>query len=81
MLTCGRPAQTPPHPGEETKSLEGGDKAGICFLEMHITTAMEGRTELYILKGKAWAAFTVSPIEPMFGIIKIDVIKANVSCN
>ena len=65
------PAQTPPHPGEEAKSLEGGDKAGICFLEMHITTTMEGRRELYILKGKAWTASTVSPIEPMFGIIKL----------
>ena len=63
---------TPPHPspGEEAKSLEGGDKAGICFLEMHITAAMEGRRELYILKGKASTAFTVFPIEPMFGIIK-----------
>ena len=48
-----------------------GYKAGICFLEMHITAAMEGRRELYILKGKAWTAFTVSPIEPMFGIIKL----------
>ena len=67
------PGQLRPHPtlGRKLKVWKEGIKQGYAFQRCNITTAMEGRRELYILKGKAWTAFTVSPIEPMFGIIKL----------